>query len=66
MEGAGLVGGLGAELQEVESRAEQFPLTRAALTLLDRMTECELPPGATFAPWLGWLQVVQLLGLITE
>ena len=66
VESAGLVaGGRGvtAELEEVEARAEEFPLARAFLVLLDRLTDTEIPgslgtgtrvPG--FQPYLSFLQ----------
>ena len=69
VEGAGLMAGnnrpgLVAELEEVEARQEEFPLTRASLTLLDRLTDTEIPgslgagaraPG--FQPYLSYIQV---------
>ena len=32
-----------AELEEVEARQEEFPLTRAFLQLLDTLTKVEIP-----------------------
>ena len=69
VEGAGLMSGnnrpgLVAELEEVEARQEEFPLTRASLALLDRLTDTEIPgslgagaraPG--FQPYLSYIQV---------
>ena len=69
VEGAGLMAGnnrpgLVAELEEVEARQEEFPLTRASLALLDRLTDTEIPgslgagvraPG--FQPYLSYIQV---------
>jgi len=55
--------GLVGELEEVETRAEEFPLTRSFLTLLDRLTDVEIPgalgagtrqPG--FLPYLAFIQ----------
>ena len=47
LEGAGLLAGsragLVAELEEVEARQEEFPLTRAFLQLLDTLTKVEIP-----------------------
>ena len=52
------------ELEEIESRAEEFPLTRAFLELLDRLTDAEMPgnlgagsrmPG--LLPYLNYVQV---------
>ena len=55
--------GLVAELEEVESRAEEFPMTRAFLGLLDRLTDTEIPGGLGagtrqpgFLPYLGFVQ----------
>jgi len=50
------------ELEEIESRAEEFPLTRAMLRLLDVLTNCAVPrllgvgtraPG--FDPYLNYV-----------
>ena len=55
--------GLVGELEEVETRAEEFPLTRSFLQLLDRLTDVEIPgalgagsrqPG--FLPYLAFIQ----------
>jgi len=65
--------GIPAELEEVEARAEAFPLTRAFLGLLDRLTDTELPaalgagqrqPG--FQPYLAFLQDSVLLRFQTR
>ena len=40
---AGSRAGLVAELEEVEARQEEFPLTRAFLQLLDTLTKVEIP-----------------------
>ena len=37
------IAGLQTELEEVESRAEEYPLTRAFLKLLDVMTNVSIP-----------------------
>jgi len=69
IESAQLVASLGArpglvgELEEIETRAEEFPLTRSFLQLLDRLTDVEIPgalgagtrqPG--FLPYLTFIQ----------
>ena len=67
VEAAGLIGGprpgLVGELEEVEARQEEFPLTRAFLKLLDTLTDVEIPgtlgagnrqPG--FLPYLTYIQ----------
>ena len=72
LEGAGLLAGsragLVAELEEVEARQEEFPLTRAFLQLLDTLTNVEIPgalgagtrqPG--FLPGLTFVQDQVLL-----
>lgn len=77
LEAAGLVAagrpGIPAELEEVEARAEAFPLTRAFLGLLDRLTDTELPaalgagqrpPG--FQPYLAFVQDSVLLRFQTR
>jgi len=55
--------GLVGELEEIETRAEEFPLTRSFLTLLDKLTDVEIPgalgagsrqPG--FLPYLAFIQ----------
>ena len=68
LEGAGLVtgggrAGLVSELEEVEARAEEFPLTRSFLGLLDRLTDSEIPGGLGagsrapgFQPYLALVQ----------
>ena len=38
-------GGLQVELDEVESRNEEFPMTRAFLTLVDALTDVSIPAG---------------------
>ena len=72
IEGASLMAGnnrpgLIAELEEVEVRQEELPLTRASLTLLDKLTDTEIPgslgagaraPG--FQPYLSYIQVNHL------
>ena len=82
IEGASLMAGnnrpgLIAELEEVEARQEEFPLTRASLTLLDKLTDTEIPgslgagaraPG--FQPYLSYIQVTwdistQIILLVT-
>ena len=59
--------GVIAELEEVEVRQEECPLTRASLTLLDKLTDTEIPgslgagaraPG--FQPYLSYIQVAHL------
>ena len=61
--GGGARGGMVAELEEVESRAEEFPLTIAFISLLDRLTDTSIPgalgagtrnPG--FHPYLSFVQ----------
>ncbi|XP_062568541.1 nuclear pore complex protein Nup205-like [Saccostrea cucullata] len=37
--------GIQVELEEVETRAEEFPMTRAFLSLLDSLTDIPVPPG---------------------
>ena len=67
VEAAGLIGGqrpgLVGELEEIEARQEEFPLTRAFLKLLNTLTEVEIPgnlgagnrqPG--FLPYLTFIQ----------
>ena len=67
LEAAGLIGGprpgLIGELEEVEARQEEFPLTRAFLQLLNTLTDVEIPgnlgagnrqPG--FLPYLAFIQ----------
>lgn len=69
IESAQLVASLGArpglvgELEEVETRAEEFPLTRSFLNLLDRLTDVEIPGGLGagsrqpgFLPYLAFIQ----------
>jgi len=55
--------GLVSELEEVESRAEEFPLTKAFLSLLNTLTDTEIPGGLGagtrepgFLPYLGFIQ----------
>jgi nuclear pore complex protein Nup205 len=60
----GRAGGMAGELEEVETRAEEFPLTRAFIQLLDRLTDVEIPSGlgaGTRAPCgiLPYLNFVQ-------
>lgn len=38
-------GGIKVELEEVEARGEEFPMTRAFLTLMDSLTDIPVPPG---------------------
>ena len=77
LEGAGLLAGsragLVAELEEVEARQEEFPLTRAFLQLLDTLTNVEIPcalgagtrqPG--FLPGLTFVQDQVLLKFHTR
>ena len=33
------------ELEEVEARGEEFPMTRAFLSLMDSLTDVPVPPG---------------------
>ena len=56
-------GGILTELDEVEARNEEFPLTRAFLTLLDVLTEGPIPAGLGagcrapgFTPYLDFLR----------
>ena len=37
--------GIQTELEDVESRAEEYPLTRAFLKLLDALTNVPIPPN---------------------
>jgi nuclear pore complex protein Nup205 len=63
--GGGGRGGILGELEEVETRAEEFPLTRAFLQLLDRLTDVEIPAGlgagtrtpVGLLPYLNFVQV---------
>ena len=77
LETAGLIGGsragLVGELEEVEARQEEFPLTRAFLQLLDTLTNVEIPgslgagsrqPG--FLPYLTFIQDQVLLKFHTR
>ncbi|XP_025098310.1 nuclear pore complex protein Nup205-like isoform X3 [Pomacea canaliculata] len=38
-------GGIGVELEEIESRNEEYPMTRAFLQLLNVLTDIPIPPG---------------------
>jgi len=77
LEAAGLIGGqrsgLVGELEEVEARQEEFPLTRAFLKVLDTLTNVEIPgslgagsrqPG--FLPYLTFIQDQVLLKFHTR
>jgi len=59
----GSAGGLVVELDEVESRNETFPLTRAFISLIDTLTEASIPAGLGagyrvpgFDPYLEFLR----------
>ena len=43
MGGQGGKPGVSEELEEIETRYEEYPLTRAFLELLDRLTDVEIP-----------------------
>ena len=77
LESAGLIGGsragLVGELEEIEARQEEFPLTRAFLSVLDTLTNVEIPgslgagsrqPG--FLPYLTFIQDQVLLKFHTR
>ena len=78
LESAGLIGntnkaGLVGELEEVEARQEEFPLTRSFLQVLDTLTSVEIPgslgagvrqPG--FLPYLTFIQDQVLLKFHTR
>ena len=61
----GRAGGIAGELEEVETRAEEFPLTRAFIQLLDRLTDVEIPSAlgagsrvpSGILPYLNFVQV---------
>jgi nuclear pore complex protein Nup205 len=38
-------GGIQVELEEIESRNEEYPMTRAFLQLLNVLTDIPIPPG---------------------
>jgi nuclear pore complex protein Nup205 len=61
-------GGILTELDEIEARNEEFPLTRAFLTLIDVLTNGPIPAGLGagcrapgFTPYLDFLRDEVLL-----